>query len=399
MINFAWIFFGTVLFLGACQCNRPTKATTGEQDQEQVATPVFSPVAGSYNGAQNIQITCTTEGAAIRYTMGDGTQAAPTKNDGELYTTAVNLTVCKTIKALAYKEGGADSEVVAAEFVIKKPLFVTVGSDLKAHYSSDGTNWQSSSFMATQGLQNVCFGNDMIFIIGSNGVTYYSRDVINWTTADIGADDFYDIAYGNGRFIKVGTVGNTHYFSATGASWSSAVMAGSNDIYGLIYATDRFVTCGLSGGTYWSTDGTAWNGPVSTGGGNGMAIAFGNNTFIIVDDGGDVSTSIDGSSWAGPYAVSATVLKGICYGKDRFVAVAIGGGSYWSYNGNSGTWNAVVVTGGSDLCNIAYGNGRFVAVGYNGETYWSTDGTSWSSANLAGSNTLYGVAFGYIQSE
>lgn len=79
-----------------------------------VATPTFSPVAGTYNGTQNITIACATEDATIRYTL-DGND--PTETSTE-YTVAIEVSANTTIKAKAWKDGLTASEIAAAEYVI-----------------------------------------------------------------------------------------------------------------------------------------------------------------------------------------------------------------------------------------------------------------------------------------
>lgn len=79
-----------------------------------VATPTFSPEAGTYNGTQNITISCATADATIRYTL-DGTD--PTETSTE-YTTAIEVSANTTIKAKAWKNGLTASEIATAEYVI-----------------------------------------------------------------------------------------------------------------------------------------------------------------------------------------------------------------------------------------------------------------------------------------
>ena len=81
---------------------------------ETVATPTFVPGAGTYYEAQNVTITCETEGATIYYTL-DGTD--PTANS-TVYTAAIAIAETTTVKAFAAKEGMLDSEIATAEFVI-----------------------------------------------------------------------------------------------------------------------------------------------------------------------------------------------------------------------------------------------------------------------------------------
>lgn len=79
-----------------------------------VATPTFSPEAGTYNGTQNITIACATDGATIRYTL-DGND--PTETSTE-YTTAIEVSANTTIKAKAWKDGLTASGIATAEYVI-----------------------------------------------------------------------------------------------------------------------------------------------------------------------------------------------------------------------------------------------------------------------------------------
>lgn len=81
----------------------------------QVAAPVFEPAAGEVESGTEVIITCATEGATIYYTT-DGTD--PTAESTE-YTEAFTITEDITIKAIAVKDGCADSEIVTAEYTVK----------------------------------------------------------------------------------------------------------------------------------------------------------------------------------------------------------------------------------------------------------------------------------------
>lgn len=92
--------------------------TTPEEATEQVATPTFSPAAGTYTSAQNITLSCTTEGASISYAIVQGEPIAePTYNP---YEEAIELSENSTytIYAVAYRDGMEESEVAEAEYTI-----------------------------------------------------------------------------------------------------------------------------------------------------------------------------------------------------------------------------------------------------------------------------------------
>ncbi len=81
----------------------------------QVATPVFNPAGGTYQGAQSVTITCGTEGADIYYTT-DG--SAPTAGSTK-YTEAIPVATTTTLKAIAVKEGMTNSAVAQAIYTIE----------------------------------------------------------------------------------------------------------------------------------------------------------------------------------------------------------------------------------------------------------------------------------------
>ena len=88
---------------------------------ELVATPTFSPAAGTYSSAQNVTIICATENATIYYTT-DGTD--PTTSSTE-YTGAIAVEETMIIKAIAAKEGEVNSAIATADYTINIPSIST----------------------------------------------------------------------------------------------------------------------------------------------------------------------------------------------------------------------------------------------------------------------------------
>ena len=81
-----------------------------------MATPTFSPPAGSYGSAQSVTISTTTAGASIRYTT-DG--STPSSTVGTLYNGPVSVSTNLTLKAIAYEAGMTDSAVASANYTIQ----------------------------------------------------------------------------------------------------------------------------------------------------------------------------------------------------------------------------------------------------------------------------------------
>jgi murein DD-endopeptidase MepM/ murein hydrolase activator NlpD len=90
-------------------------ATAAYTIQPTVATPTFSPVAGTYPSAQSVTISDTTSGAAIYYTT-DG--STPTTSSTQ-YTVPISVSTTTTIKAIAAASGMTNSIVASASYVIQ----------------------------------------------------------------------------------------------------------------------------------------------------------------------------------------------------------------------------------------------------------------------------------------
>ena len=104
--------------------------TIHETPMETVATPTFSPVAGTYTEAQNVTIACATEGASIYYTL-DGTDPGmlATGMNGMLYENAIAISETTTVKAIAVKQGMNPSEIASALYTIETgPQLVTIAA-------------------------------------------------------------------------------------------------------------------------------------------------------------------------------------------------------------------------------------------------------------------------------
>ena len=92
-----------------------TFALSGSVTSNQVvATPTFSPEGGTYNEAQTVTISCTTQDATIRYTLDD---TEPNENSA-VYTSPLTINETTTVKAKAWKSGLQASEVATATYTI-----------------------------------------------------------------------------------------------------------------------------------------------------------------------------------------------------------------------------------------------------------------------------------------
>ena len=88
----------------------------------------FTPVPGNYFNVQSVVIASTTPGVTIKYTV-DG--SVPSQTNGTVYTVAVELSSNITLKAIAYKTGMEDGDVVSGDYTfqltkVASPVFAPV---------------------------------------------------------------------------------------------------------------------------------------------------------------------------------------------------------------------------------------------------------------------------------
>ena len=99
-----------------------------------VEAPTFSPVAGTYDEAQSVTLSCITDGATIYYTLNGND---PT-NASTQYTTAINVASTTTIKAIAYV-GDDYSTVATATYTIVSLNNISDITEVGTAYSVKGT--------------------------------------------------------------------------------------------------------------------------------------------------------------------------------------------------------------------------------------------------------------------
>lgn len=93
----------------------PTTSVLFPQDvANTVATPKALPIAGTYTGAQTVALTCDTPDAKIYYTVNGSTPTA----SSAAYNGPIAVAATTTIKAIAVKQGMADSAVLSATYTI-----------------------------------------------------------------------------------------------------------------------------------------------------------------------------------------------------------------------------------------------------------------------------------------
>jgi thiol-disulfide isomerase/thioredoxin len=85
----------------------------------RVKTPQFKPKGTFYREAQNVEITCSTDGATIYYT----TNGSEPNTSSSVYSSPIAVTETTTIKAYATNGELDDSSVATATYTINEPLY------------------------------------------------------------------------------------------------------------------------------------------------------------------------------------------------------------------------------------------------------------------------------------
>ena len=152
---------------------------------QTVATPTFSPAAGTYYEAQNVTITCATEGATIYYTT-DGTDpiveatvAAPSPT----YTHSIAISQTTTLKAVAVMQGMNNSAVATAEYTISEgPSVIPI---------ADARTLQVNEYAWVQGVVTFIDGRNVYVQDSTAGIDLY----LNSTVSTLNLGDMV-LAYG-----------------------------------------------------------------------------------------------------------------------------------------------------------------------------------------------------------
>lgn len=197
--------------------------------------------------------------------------------------------------------------------------------------SSDGSSWMETSSIGFP-TRGAAFGTGIFVAVGEGGLVAVSSDGAVWTTNQASPVDtvlFWSVTYGGGKFSAVGYDGTNAiaYASTNGTTWTGVTLTSiTNTLYDIAYGNDRYVAVGSEGRIMWSPNGFAsWNLVTSGTSISLVGITWDGSTFVAVGGNGTILTSIDGDTWIKRSSGTGATLIDVAAGDGGFVAVGEGG--------------------------------------------------------------------------
>lgn len=230
--------------------------------------------------------------------------------------------------------------------------------------------------IGTNEWYGIAYGNGKYVAVGEKGYTTTSTDGVNWTTpkTDGGWKSLSGIAFGKGKFITgSSTVAGTIMSSTDGNTWTTVANISNSSLNDFRYVNDLFFVDSANGYSYVSADGITWeqiNSPRLIAG-----IAYNNGLYVAVCYGGIIATSNDGKVWT-LYTLDNTAWQDVAYGNGKFVAIGAKGLLTTSVDGQS--WATPVQVVSISWSFLIYKDGMFVAISQNGYMTTSSDGETWT---------------------
>ena len=212
-------------------------------------------------------------------------------------------------------------------------IYVAVGGTTgtaSAVSSTDGSTWIDRSLSIT-GLSNgnyagVAFGGNVFVAVaaGTGLTTSYSTNGVTWTAGGnlpVGFTTALSIAYGNGRFVVLGSDGKVAYSHDKGLTWTQAP------------------TCS---GTVTSilTSNYAW-----------QKVRYGQGQFMAIATGSVAAFSPDGINWTTRSLPASSSWKAVTFGNPNAVPTWV------TVSNSSGTIAASIRTGAKALGRIKVASG------------------------------------------
>lgn len=256
--------------------------------------------------------------------------------------------------------------------------FVAVGESGKILTSPNGHDWMQRSLNIQTGIEAVTWNGELFVAVGATSFPgppasiFTSSDGISWTLRPI-ADlqtSFYGVAWGNGKFVAVGSFGN-YATSADGITWKGYCPA-----------------CGGGGGQPVNWTDVAWTGTQF------VAVQAPWSNEPSMADAGQIWTSADGVTWSSRLSMRTPLYGVASTGADSDTAIMAVGQRAWALTSDQFgiSWTPRTGVTWSPLGSVNAHNGKAVVVGernldidgewLKGVLFEALDDTTWAYRHL-----------------
>jgi hypothetical protein len=389
----------TILFLTA-KASSDIKPFDGTVSSSAIptVTPDITVFGDSYNLTQSFDYTLV---GFRNLAINDG--GSITSGSGNTYVITINTNTGSIT-------GPSTSSIDTGGYIVVPPntdIPYEIGQSLTIVDVASGSNGFLTTFYYHDAGQQVAFTS-------SNGN--------NWTTASIIPAELIvggvAWAYGNGRYLTIGTVAPTYDYSDQrvqytdngGATWNTASFSAvGRPVWDFIYDGTKFVGCCEGGIFVTSSNGINW-GTTTTGTGedlwrllynSGHYFAIGQPLRANTGGTGKIYTSTNLITWQ---AVSSSVpttnaYLGITYSPSLGIYLAVGEQGLMATSSNGVNWGDCSQPSpiyDTSLLEVSWNsvNHYFAANDFNGYIYNSPDGINWT-LNTINPRILYNGQYYY----
>jgi hypothetical protein len=279
-----------------------------------------------------------------------------------------------------------------------RDAFVAVSASGSVLVSPTGLSWTAATKPVGQlSFTGIATDGTNSLLLTLAGSYFTSTAAANtWTRPGnlVTAATRRSVAYGNGRFVAVGTgldvetlaAASPISISTDGASWTSAFSTGNDiiELWGVTWNGQLFVAVGSFGYIYTSPDGVTWT--VRNSGSSSVPVEFRGvaattNSYVVVGFGGAIYSSSTGITWTPRTSGTTASLRSVTYGPSGYIAVGDGGVILGSADGVTWTPRSAGVTTDFGVVATVEGMG-YVAAGRGGTVLVSSNGTTWTTRDL-----------------
>lgn len=172
-------------------------------------------------------------------------------------------------------------------------------------YTTDpaGTTWSDTGATGAKYVNQVRYLNGYWIMVGYTAaltafVRYATAASGTWNTPSgangVSGFDAYSVAYGNGKYVIVGSIAGTRVYTAdTPSTWTANSGNGTTNanVRGLAYGNGTWVLGNGSSGLYWTTNPAgAWTAAVTSSTGSSLVrcVAYGAGGWGATNDGSNV---------------------------------------------------------------------------------------------------------------